>query len=247
MAKKLEDSVAIVTGASRGIGKSICARFCEEGASVVGVARSGDTLRSSMDEVQKEDNQTLAVPADIQEPEEVERVVDETKDQFDAIDVLVNNAGINRDQLVLRMSEEDWEDVINTNLGGAFRFSKAVARQMMRERQGSIINISSVVGITGNAGQSNYSASKSGLHGFTKSLAQELGSRNIRVNAIAPGYIETEMTEEIGSEEKEKILEQTALDRLGTPEEVAGVTSFLASPDSRYITGQVLVVDGGMT
>lgn len=246
MNQQMDDTVVIVTGASRGIGRSICLKFCEKGASVVGVARSEGDLQQTLEEVQTHGDQTLAVPADVQSMEDTQHVIERTKEEYGSIDVLVNNAGISRDQLLMRLSEEDWNEVLETNLGGTFRFSRAVARQMMRQKSGRIVNISSVVGLTGNPGQTNYCASKAGMIGFTKSLAKELGSRGIRVNAVAPGYIQTELTEDMTDEQRENIKNSTALERLGTPDEVADTVLFLAGSSSRYITGQVLVVDGGM-
>jgi len=242
----LENATALVTGASTGIGRATVDAFCQHGTRVTGVARTEDTLRETLNDASTSPDQVLAVPGDVCDPDTAERAVQETLDRFDHIDILVNNAGITQDNLLMRMSEEDWSDVMDVNLGGTFRFAKQVARPMMKQRGGRIINVSSVVGLRGNPGQSNYVASKAGIAGFTKSLARELGSRNIHVNAVAPGYIKTDMTEEMSEDMKDELTDNLPLNRLGDPEDVADAILFLAGPRAKYITGQVLVVDGGM-
>lgn len=239
----LSGKSAIVTGASTGIGFTIAQRLSEAGARITGIARTEDRLQKSLDQL---DGPALAVPGDVQEKETAERAVERTMDEFESVDILVNNAGVNRDNLILRMKEEEWDQVMDVNLGGTFHFSKRVAKRMMRQKEGRIINMSSVVGLRGNAGQSNYVASKAGIIGFTKSLARELGSRNITVNAIAPGYIETSMTDELPENQRDEILENIPLDRLGNPSDVADAVLFLASDGASYMTGQTIVVDGGM-
>ncbi|MDP7032126.1 MAG: 3-oxoacyl-[acyl-carrier-protein] reductase, partial [Gemmatimonadota bacterium] len=205
-----------------------------------------DSLTETVAEVESLGRRAVAVAADVSDPESSRAAVDATMEAFGRVDVLVNNAGITRDGLLLRMSEEDFGLVLSVNLKGVFHFSKAAARPMMKQRSGRIINISSVIGLRGNAGQSNYAASKAGVIGFTKSLAQELASRGILVNAVAPGFIGTAMTENLPESVKEGMLKSIPLGKLGTPENVAGIVSFLASEDSSYVTGQVLTVDGGM-
>lgn len=242
----LQDAVAVVTGASTGIGRATVEAFCRRGARVVGVARTEETLVEALEDAGRSDEQTLAVPGDVSDPDTAGRVIERTLDRYDRIDVLVNNAGITRDNLLMRMSEEDWSDVMEVNLGGTFHFTKAVTRPMMKQKAGRIINVSSVVGLRGNPGQANYVASKAGIAGFTKSMARELGSRNINVNAVAPGYIKTDMTEEMTDDMRKELTDNLPLERLGEPEDVADCVLFLAGPRSSYITGQVLVVDGGM-
>lgn len=242
----LNDAVALVTGASTGIGRAIVDDLCQKGVNVAGVARTEETLDQSLEDAATEPGQTLAIPGDVSKEDTADRAVKATLDEFERLDILVNNAGITRDNLIMRMDRDDWDDVMDVNLGGTFNFTKAVTRPMMKQRSGRIINVSSVVGLRGNAGQSNYVASKAGIAGFTKSVARELGSRNITANAVAPGYIKTKMTEDIDEEKKEELARELSIERLGDPEDVAGAVSFLAGPDASYITGQVLVVDGGM-
>lgn len=239
--------VALITGASRGIGKQIAITLAKEGYSIALNYRSeNDTLLEIQKEIEGYNVKCLKVKGDVSNFEDAERITKETIDEFGKIDVLVNNAGITKDMLLLRMKQEDFKNVIDVNLVGTFNMTKNVSNYMMKARQGRIINISSVVGISGNAGQANYSASKAGIIGFTKSLAKELASRNILVNAVAPGFIETDMTNVLKDDTKQKILEQIPLKREGTAEEVANVVKFLASNDSSYITGQVINIDGGM-
>lgn len=247
MMLSLENKTALVTGGSRGIGKAIALRLAEYGADVaITYARSADAAEEVKAEIENMGRRAKAIQADAVDFEKAEAVINEIVEDWEKLDILVNNAGITRDNLILRMTEEQWDEVIETNLKSIFNYSKAVAKPMMRNRGGSIINISSVVGISGNAGQSNYAASKAGIIGFTKSYAKELASRNIRSNVIAPGYILTEMTEELDEKVLENIRNETPLGRAGNPEEVADAVAFLASDAGSYITGEVLRVDGGM-
>ncbi len=245
MIEKHKDKVVLVTGASRGIGKEIAIKFAKQGAYVIGTA----TTESSADQISKNlttDNCSgIGLVLNIAEKASVEEFADKLK-EVSAPNILVNNAGITRDNLLMRMKDDEWEDVINTNLTGMFRVTKLCMRAMMKQRYGRIINISSVVGLSGNPGQSNYSATKAGMLGFTRSLAKEVGSRGITVNAIAPGFIETDMTDELSDDVRDSILNQIALGRLGRPEEIANVVDFLASDEAAYITGQTISVNGGM-
>ncbi|NGP76705.1 3-oxoacyl-[acyl-carrier-protein] reductase [Balneolaceae bacterium YR4-1] len=243
----LENKTALVTGGSRGIGKAIALKLAENGADVaITYARSVDAAEEVKSEIEGMGRKAKALQADAVNFDKAEDVIKEITEDWGKLDILVNNAGITRDNLILRMSEEQWDEVIETNLKSIFNYSKAVAKPMMRNRGGSIINISSVVGISGNAGQSNYAASKAGIIGFTKSYAKELASRNIRSNVVAPGYILTEMTGELDEKVLEGIREETPLGRAGEADEVAEAVVFLASDSSSYITGEVLRVDGGM-
>ena len=247
MILSLENKTALVTGGSRGIGKAIALKLAEYGADVaITYARSVDAAEEVKAEIEGMGRKAKALQADAVNFEKAEEVIKEITDDWGKLDILVNNAGITRDNLILRMSEEQWDEVIETNLKSIFNYSKAVAKPMMRSRGGSIINISSVVGISGNDGQSNYAASKAGIIGFTKSYAKELASRNIRSNVVAPGYILTEMTGELDEKVLEGIKEETPLGRAGEADEVADAVVFLASDASSYITGEVLRVDGGM-
>lgn len=246
---RLEGKVALVTGAgkdSRGIGHGIAVALAREGADV---AVASHTLANALrvaDAVQELGRRSLAIEMDVSQAESVESGVAEVLGAFGRIDILVNNAGITRDALVVRMREEDWDAVLDVNLKGAFLCSRAVAKVMMKQRSGCIINITSIMGLTGNAGQANYASAKAGLIGLTKSLARELGSRNVRVNAIAPGWIETAMTDTLPESVREAMLKQIPLGRLGRAEDVAGAVVFLCSDEASYITGQVLTVDGGL-
>jgi len=240
------DQTVVVTGSSRGIGYEIARVFLTTGANVVLSSRTRKTLEEAAESLGDAGEHVLAVPADISDKESVEQLIDKTLESFSSIDILINNAGVARDNLMLRLKEDDWDTVLDTNLKGAFLCTKLVSRQMLRQRSGRIINISSIVGITGNAGQTNYAASKAGLLGLTRSAALELASRGITVNAIAPGYIATDMTERLSEEQQNELTARIPLERIGTPEDVAGVALFLASPDAAYITGQVFRVDGGM-
>lgn len=237
----------MVTGGSRGIGRAIALKLADFGADVaITYARSADAANEVKAEIEAKGRKAKAIQADAVDFGEAEKVINEIITDWDKIDVLVNNAGITKDNLILRMSEEQWDDVITTNLKSIFNYSKVSARPMMKNRGGSIINISSVVGISGNAGQSNYSASKAGIIGFTKSYAKELASRNIRANVIAPGYITTDMTGSLDEKVLEGIKEATPLGRAGNADEIADAVVFLASDMSSYITGETIRVDGGM-
>lgn len=243
----LKGKNCIVTGGSRGIGKAIALTFAKLGANIaITYSRSADAANDVVSEIEKSGSKGIALQADATDYSKAEEVIAKVVEEWGSLDVLVNNAGITKDNLILRMNEEQWDAVINTNLKSVFNYSKAAAKPMMRARGGSIINIGSVVGISGNAGQSNYAASKAGLIGFTKSYAKELASRNIRANVVAPGYIMTEMTENLDEKVLESIKKETPLGRAGNPEEVSNVVAFLASDLSSYITGEVLRVDGGM-
>ena len=247
MAENAERQVVIVTGASRGIGRAIAVRFGQEGAAVfVNYKGNEEAARETADAVNAAGGTATLVQGDVSQRDDAERVIETAIQQHGKIDVLVNNAGITRDQLLMRMTDDDWDAVLDTNLKGAFYTTRAALRPMLRKRTGRIINLSSVVGLAGNAGQGNYAAAKAGIIGFTKSIAREVASRNITVNAVAPGYITTDMTDAIPENMKGKLLEQIPLGRLGAPEDVAGVVAFLASPAAAYMTGNVLRVDGGM-
>jgi 3-oxoacyl-[acyl-carrier protein] reductase len=244
---RLADKTVLITGANRGIGKAIALRLAREGAQVAIGARNVTTAVAVLDEIADSGGQAIVVPMDVTDSASCEAAVASVLAQWHKIDVLVNNAGITRDALLLRMNEEQWDAVIDTNLKGVYRCSRAVLRPMLKARSGCIINISSVVGITGNAGQANYAAAKAGIIGFTKSLALELAARNIRVNAIAPGYMETEMTQELAPEQRSQLLSRIPLGKTGHPEDVAAATAFLVSDDAAYVTGQTLVIDGGIS
>jgi 3-oxoacyl-[acyl-carrier protein] reductase len=238
----LDGKVALVTGGSRGIGAAISRELAKAGAKVALNYRAG---QEAADEVAGEIG-GLAVRADVSKPEEVQALIERVEGEFGDIDALVNNAGVTRDTLIARMTDDDWQTVIDTNLRGTFNTSRAVSRKMLRRRAGSIVNLSSVVGVHGNPGQANYAASKAGIIGLTKALARELGSRGVRVNAIAPGYISTELTDVLNDEQRGLILQNTPLGRLGEPEDVARAVRFLCSDEAAFITGDVLLVDGGM-
>ena len=234
--------MALVTGGSRGIGAAISRELARAGAKVAVNCRSGT---DAADHVATEIG-GLVVQADVSNPQEAQALIERVEEELGDIDALVNNAGVTRDTLIARMSDDDWETVIDTNLRGTFNTARAVSRKMLRRRAGSMVNLSSVVGIHGNPGQANYAASKAGIIGLTKALARELGSRGVRVNAIAPGYITTELTEVLNDEQRGLILGNTPLGRLGEPEDVARAVRFLCSDDAAFITGEVLLVDGGL-
>ena len=242
-----ERKVALVTGGTRGIGKAIALELADNGYDIVLNYRSvNDELKQTQKEIEEKNVNCFLVYGDISKFEDCENIAKQAIDEFGRIDVLVNNAGITRDGLIMRMKKEDFESVIDTNLTGTFNMTRNIVPFMIKQKNGRIINLSSVVGITGNAGQTNYSASKAGVIGFTKSLAKEVASRNILVNAIAPGFIETDMTKVLSDNVKEAILNQIPLKRMGEAKEVAKLVKFLVSDDSKYITGQVINVDGGM-
>lgn len=243
----LKGKNCLVTGGSRGIGRTIAEQLASLGANVaITYARSEDAAKEVVKAIEEHGVKGEEYQADAVDFAKAEEVISSVFDRWGSLDVLVNNAGITRDNLILRMNEEQWDEVINTNLKSVFNYSKAATKPMMRAKKGSIINIGSVVGISGNAGQSNYSASKAGIIGFTKSFAKELASRNIRANVIAPGYILTEMTGKLDEKVLDSIKKETPLGRAGNPEEVSNVVAFLASDLSSYITGEVIRVDGGM-
>ena len=241
------EKYALITGATRGIGKQIAITLAKQGYNIaLNYRKENEELENTKKEIEEIGVQVLAVKGDVTNFEECENFVKQVIERFGQIDVLVNNAGITKDMLLMRMKKEDFEQVIDTNLVGTFNVTKNVVPYMMKARSGRIINISSVVGISGNAGQTNYSASKAGIIGFTKSLAKEIASRNILVNAVAPGFIETNMTDVLKDDVKQEIAKNIPLKRMGTAQDVANVVKFLASDDSSYITGQVINVDGGM-
>jgi 3-oxoacyl-[acyl-carrier protein] reductase len=243
----IEGKVALVTGASRGIGREIALELARNGANIA-VNFSGSEAKANevVDEIKKIGKDAFAIKCDVSNTEEVATMVKETIDRFGKLDILVNNAGITKDNLLMRMKEDEWDDVININLKGVFLCTKAVTRQMMKQRNGRIINIASIVGAMGNAGQANYVAAKAGIIGLTKTTAKELASRNITVNAIAPGFIATDMTDKLTDDVKAEMLKQIPLARLGEPKDIAKMAAFIASEDSSYITGQTLHINGGM-
>lgn len=243
----LKDKVALITGASRGIGRAIALKFAQNGANVIiNYSSSQSQAEELKEEIEKIGTKAMIIKCDVSNADEVSQMFSQVEKEFGRLDILVNNAGITKDGLILRMNEEDFDKVIAINLKGAFLCARAAAKMMVKQRSGNIIYISSVVGIAGNIGQANYAASKAGIIGLTKSLAKELASRNIRVNAIAPGFIKTDMTEVLSDKVKEVMLSSIPLGRFGEADEVANVALFLASNLSSYITGQVIVVDGGM-
>ena len=241
-----ENKVALITGGTRGIGKAIAKKFAENGYNLVINYVSENTDLGKLKNDINSKNEILFVRANVGDFESCEELVKQAIDKFGKIDVLINNAGITRDNLIMRMKEEDFDNVINTNLKGTFNVTKNVVPYMMKKRSGKIVNVSSVVGVSGNAGQCNYAASKAGIIGFTKSIAKELASRNILANCVAPGFIDTDMTEVLNDSVKENINNQIPLKRMGTAEEIAKAVYFLAGEDNTYITGQVLNIDGGM-
>ncbi|GAF66108.1 putative dehydrogenase [Bacillus sp. TS-2] len=243
----LQGQVALVTGASRGIGEAIALELAERGAHVVvNFAGNEEKALKVVEKIKGFGVESFSYQANVADADEVQAMIKETINRFGKIDILVNNAGITRDNLIMRMKEDEWDAVINTNLKGVFNCAKAVTRPMMKQRSGKIINIASVVGTLGNAGQANYVAAKAGVIGLTKTLARELANRSILVNAVAPGFIETDMTDELNEEMKEQLLSSIPLGALGSSKQVAAVVRFLASEDANYMTGQTLHVDGGM-
>lgn len=243
----LQGKCAVITGASRGIGREIALRYAREGANIVLNYRNSETEALQLkEELDKLGSNTLIIKANVSKFEEAEKLIKEAKEVFGRVDILVNNAGITKDNLIMRMKEEEFDSVIDVNLKGAFNCLKAVTPIMIRQKSGKIINMSSVVGVIGNAGQVNYCASKAGLIGMTKSLAREIGGKNINVNAIAPGFIDTDMTKVLSEDQKKNILSQVPLKRFGDAQDIANLALFLASDQSDYITGQVIHVDGGM-
>ena len=242
----LTDRVAIVTGASRGIGEAIAKQLSSCGAKIILIARNSDQLVAVKETIISNGGIAESMAGDVSNLNSISEIVTNTIDKWGRIDILVNNAGIARDNIIMRMKEDDWDSVMNINLKGCFNGIKSVARPMIKNKAGRIINITSVIGQIGNAGQSNYAASKAGIMGLTKSMAKELGSRNITVNAVAPGYITTDMTNELNDEVKEQLKSSIPLGRLGTPDDVANLVCFLASDEAGYITGQTFNVDGGM-
>jgi len=242
----LNQQVALVTGASRGIGAAIAQTLGKQGAIVIGTATTASGAEAITSYLKAAGVTGMGLALDVTQPEQIEAVLKHIADQYGDVSILVNNAGITKDTLLMRMKDDDWDAVLNTNLKSVFRMSQAVLRPMMKARQGRIINISSVVGHMGNAGQTNYAAAKAGMTGFTKSMAQEVGSRGITVNCVAPGFIETDMTAELPEDIKAKMLERIALGRLGQVDEIAATVAFLASPPAAYITGETIHVNGGM-
>jgi 3-oxoacyl-[acyl-carrier protein] reductase len=242
----LQNDVALVTGASRGIGRAIALALGQQGAKVVGTATREDGAAAITQALQAAGITGCGMALDVRNAAAIETVVAAVEKQFGAPTILVNNAAVTRDNLLMRMKDEEWQEILDTNLSSVYRMSKAVVRGMMKARRGRIISISSVVGLTGNPGQANYAAAKAGLLGFSKSLAREIGSRNITVNVVAPGFIDTDMTRDLPAEVREALLKQIALGRLGAPEDVAAAVVFLASPAAAYITGETLNVNGGL-
>ncbi len=243
---QLANKIAVVTGAGRGIGRAIALKFASEGADVVCVSRTAENSEKVANEIRALGRKSWAYAVDVADSAAVAAIGEKILSETGRVDILVNNAGVTRDGLLMRMAEADWDVVLNTNLKGAFTFTKAFTRSFLKQRSGRIINVASVIGLIGNAGQCNYSASKAGLIGFTKSIARELGSRGITVNALAPGFIETDMTAALHEELRTELLKRIPLNSFGQAEDIACAALFLASPAARYITGQVLTVDGGM-
>ncbi len=246
MTESTDRKVALVTGAGRGIGKSIAESLADEGLHVICISRSAGSCGAVADAINKKGGSAESLAVDVADRQAVARAAEQFLKEYGTVDILINNAGITRDGLLFRMSDEDWDDVIGTNLTSCFSWIKHLARPMTRKRWGRIINISSVIGLTGNAGQANYAAAKAGMLGLTKSLAKEFAARNVTVNAIAPGFIETDMTAELNENQQQAALSIIPMKRMGTAEEIAHMTAFLASEKADYITGQVFTVDGGM-
>ena len=243
---QLANQIAVVTGAGRGIGRAIALKFAAEGADVACVSRTQDNSEKVAAEIRALGRKAWACAVDVADAAAVNAAAEKILAEGGRVDILVNNAGVTRDNLLMRMSDAEWDAVLNTNLKGAFLFTRAFSRAMIKQRSGRIINVASVIGLIGNAGQSNYAASKAGLIGFTKSVARELAARGITANVLAPGFIETDMTAGLKEELRAGVLRQIPLGNFGQPDDIAGAAVFLASPAARYITGQVLAVDGGM-
>jgi len=241
-----KDKVAVVTGGDRGIGKAIALKLAENGASIVICGTNEETLKETSAEIEKMNCKCLALKVDVSNGNEVEKFSKTILAMFDSVDILINNAGITKDNLLIRMNEQEWDDVLSTNLKSTFLMTKALVRPMMKARKGRIVNITSIIGIRGNAGQANYAASKAGIIGLTKTTAREFASRNITCNAVAPGFIQTDMTQALGEKTREELLKEIPLGILGETSDIANVVLFLASEEARYITGQVICVDGGM-
>jgi 3-oxoacyl-[acyl-carrier protein] reductase len=244
MSKQLEGEIALVTGASRGIGKAIAEQLAEAGATVIGTATSDNGAENITGYLSPLGGKGMCL--NVTDADSISAVIKSITDEFGDVSILVNNAGITRDNLLMMMKDDQWNDIIETNLTSIYRLSKAVIRKMMKAKKGRIINIASVVGLTGNPGQTNYSATKAGMLGFTKSLAREIGSRNITVNCVAPGFIDTDMTRELPEEQRDALISQIPLNRLGDPDDIAAAVRFLASPAAAYITGETINVNGGM-
>ena len=244
MSKELEGEIALVTGASRGIGKAIAEQLAAQGATVIGTATSDAGADNITAYLSSAGGKGMCL--NVTDVDSIAAVMKAITDEFGAVSILVNNAGITKDNLLMMMKEDQWNDIINTNLTSIYRLSKAVIRRMMKARKGRIINIASVVGLTGNPGQTNYSATKAGMLGFTKSLAREIGSRSITVNCVAPGFIDTDMTKELPEEQRAALISQIPLNRLGDPNDIAAAVTFLAGPAAAYITGETINVNGGM-
>jgi 3-oxoacyl-[acyl-carrier protein] reductase len=243
---QLSNQVAVITGAGRGIGRAIALKFAAEGADIVCVSRSAENAEKAANEVRATGRKAWSYAVDVANSAAVAEAGEKILADAGKVDILVNNAGVTRDGLIMRMSDADWDEVLNTNLKGAFSFTKAFTRALLKQRSGRVINISSVIGLMGNAGQCNYAASKAGLIGFTKACAREMASRGITVNALAPGFIETDMTKVLNEEMRTELLKRIPLNSFGQTDDIANAALFLASPAARYITGQVLTVDGGM-
>jgi len=243
---RFKDDIVIVTGSTRGIGKEVAKSFAQEGAVVMVLGRDEKSAARIKEEIVQKGFRAESFGCDVTNPVKVQKIVNKILDKYKRVDILVNNAGIAKDNLLSRMSETDWDDVINVNLKGVYSFTKAITKAMLKAKKGKIINVSSIIGMKGNIGQANYAASKAGIIGFTKAMALELASRGININAVAPGYIETDMTSQLNDNARDEIQRSIPMGKLGTPKDVAGVCLFLASKEAGYITGQTITIDGGM-